>query len=316
MRRYGYHRVEANSALGRRIPHIPATYGAEVEYKGEPSDWEAVAEACEGRAILSDDSTVSGELVSAAMGAGEMRRFLSDAAAALAGSRNDEATGLHFHVGRQALTPWQWFRLTHYTKRHRPTLAAIAGRDSARWGSFDSVTGDSWERFVSVWRNCDGDRYDGWSFRRNTVELRCCRSSKTPFRILARFAMLQRLVAIGRLPDSAKPDSFQLQGWLARDENIRRLTGWEVGPWSYHEAQQLPAQADDLSPAHRATRAEVWMAEVRYQAATQVCRNLQDSLPYHWEQQSLGDRITRSLLNEEERRHLQATRDRLILTTL
>lgn len=315
MRRYGYH-TEANSTLGRQIPSIRATYGAELEYKGSPDDWEAVAEACQGKAILTDDSTVSGELVSAAMGAGEMRAYLQEVSAALAGSRNDEATGLHFHVGRQALTAWEWFRLTQYTKRHAEILHRIAGRDSQRWGSFTETSADTWERFVTLWHDSSGDRYDGWSFRPHTVELRVCRATKTPFRILARFAMLQRLIAIGRLPDSAKPSGPELMGWLAQDPNIQRLTGWEVGSFNYREALQLPAQGPDLSPSQSATRADVWLAEVRLKAAERFANYLYQRLVMPWEgRQDTTDRINRMLFEDEQRRIADARRTLLLLTT-
>ena len=305
-----------NDELSHDMPNTKHRHGAELEYKGSHPDWDELEHAMAGRAILTEDGSVTGEVVTVCLTMGELRKHLANIAESLKYTHNDRSTGLHVHTDREALTPWQWFRLTQYTKEHADTLSGVAGRDNREYGSFRCTSADDWERFVDVWHNCNGDRKDGWSFRRETVELRVCRATRTGWRALARLSFLQRLLAIGRLPDSAKPSGPELMGWLAQDPRIQRLTGWEPGTFNYRDALQLPAQADDLSPAHRATRAEVWMAEVRYQAATQVCRNLQRSLPYHWEEHSLGDRITRSLLNEEERRHLQATRDRLALTTL
>ena len=251
MRRYGYH-TDANDILNHTIPQTGHTYGAELEYKGNPSDWEAIASACRNRAILTNDSTVSGELVSAALTAGPIRRWLAATAAALAGSHNDTATGYHIHTDRRALSPWSWYTLAHYCAQHAATLEAIAGRPSNQWSNLQSLPAPDWPTFARSWKSrCWPTRYAGLNFYKGpTVEWRLCRATKTPARALARFGMVQRLMAIGRLKPSQRPGSeAELRGWLAQDRYIREITGWEPGAWNYRMALQQPEHQRDQPPA-------------------------------------------------------------------
>lgn len=250
MRRYGYH-TDANQTIGHNIPDTGHTYGFELEYKGSPNDWQAVAAACDHRAILTNDSTVSGELVSIAHTAGTIRRTLAALATALAGTHNDTATGLHIHIDRRALTPWQWFTLSHYCARHSSTLEAIAGRHSNQWSDLKKLPATNWTDFARNWRSkCWPTRYAGFNLSKGpTVEMRFCRATKTPARALARFGMVQRLVSLGRLAPSQRPKSeAELKGWLAQDRWIREVTGWDVGPFNYRAALHQPEHQGDQQP--------------------------------------------------------------------
>lgn len=250
MRRYRYH-TDANDTLNHDIPDTGHTYGAELEYKGSPDNWEAIAAACHRRAILTNDSTVSGELVSAALTAGTIRRWLANTAAALTGSRNDTATGFHIHTDRRALTPWQWFTLAHYCAQHADTLETIAGRPSNQWSDLQRLPAPDWPTFARNWRSrCWPSRYAGLNFSKGpTVEWRICRATKTPARALARFGMVQRMVALGRLAPSQRPQSAEeLSGWLAQDRYIQQITGWEVGNYNYRIAAQWPSVEGDQPP--------------------------------------------------------------------
>ena len=61
--------------------------------------------------------------------------------------------------------------------------------------------------------------------------------------------MVQRMVALGRLAPSQRPQSAEeLRGWLAQDANIRAVTGWEIGPYNYREACQRPTVEGDEQP--------------------------------------------------------------------
>jgi hypothetical protein len=251
MRRYGYH-TDANDILNHDIPQTGHTFGAELEYKGNPDDWQAIAIACRNRAILTNDSTVAGELVSAALTAGPIRRWLSATTAALAGSRNDTATGYHIHTDRRALTPWSWYTLAHYCAQHASTLETIAGRPSNQWSDLQSLPAHDWPTFARSWRSrCWPTRYAGLNFYKGpTVEWRLCRATKTPARALARFAMVQRMMAIGRLKPSQRPGSeAELRGWLAQDRYIREVTGWQPGEFNYRVAMQQPEHLGDQPPA-------------------------------------------------------------------
>lgn len=249
MPRHRYH-TDPHARLGLDPMDTGHAWGVEMEYKGDPDNWEAVAAACKERAILTDDGTVSGELVTVAMGAGEIRRWLAAVTDALAGSRNDRDTGMHVHTDRRQLQPWQWFRLAHYCKQHSATLAVVGGRTGTNYQCWERLQFDDWAGFAQLWKNGGNEnrRYVGLRFTSKTVEFRCNRATKTPARALARFSMVQRLVAIGRLPDSAKPNSEQLKGWLAQCPYIRAETGWNPGPWSLTEALKVQPVAADLPP--------------------------------------------------------------------
>lgn len=260
MHRHRYH-ADANDKLGHTIANTGHTYGAELEYKGNPSDWPAIAAACRNRAILTDDSTVSGELVSAALTAGELRKYLAAVTAALTGTHNDTATGLHIHTDRRALTPWQWYTLSHYAAAHNSTLEAIAGRPSNQWADLQRLPACTWQAFAKSWLNrCWPSRYAGINFSKGpTVEWRICRATKTPERVLARFGMIQRMTALGRLTPSQRPQSTaELRGWLARDRYIASVTGWEPGAFNYRAAMMQPVGKGDQQPA--APRAETLKA--------------------------------------------------------
>lgn len=275
MQRYRYH-TDANETLRHSIPDTGHTYGLELEYKGSPTDWPAIAAACRHRAILTDDSTVSGELVSAALTAGTARKYLAAVTAALTGTRNDTATGLHIHVDKRALTAWQWYRLAHYAKTHSSTLEVIAGRTANQWADFKRLAGESLPSFANAWRHAAGDRYSGIGIRYGTAEFRICRATKTPTRALARFGMIQRLVAIGRLPDSAKPNSAELAGWLAQDKNIQTITGWEPNKWQYPtQAQPQPSDAPPWEKPEAKAKAKLKRMQLEAaQLATVNLRNL------------------------------------------
>ena len=251
MTRHRYH-ADANDKLGHTIANTGQTYGAELEYKGNPHDWPAIAAACRNRAILTDDSTVSGELVSAALTAGELRRYLVAVTAALTGTHNDTATGLHVHTDRRALTPWQWYTLSHYAKTHANTLETIAGRPANQWSNLESLPAPDWPTFTRYWSARSWpSRYSGINFSKGpTVEWRICRATKTPKRALARFGMIQRLTALGRLTPSQRPQtSAELRGWLAQDRYIASVTGWEPGAFNYRAAMMQPAALGDQPPA-------------------------------------------------------------------
>ena len=249
MTRHRYH-TEPHGRLN--VDPLPTghAWGVELEYLGNPHHWEAIAATCRGQAILTDDGSVAGEFVTRAMGAGEMRRFLPALAGALTGSRNDSRTGLHIHTDRRQLTPWQWYRLAHYCQQHSATLAVVSGRRGNDYQCWERLQFDDWQEFVRLWKNGGNEsrRYVGVRFTSKTVEFRCNRATKTPARALARFSMVQRLVAIGKLPDSAKPNSAELQGWLAQCPYIRAETGWAVGPWGMAEALKVQPVAADLPP--------------------------------------------------------------------
>ena len=254
-RQYGYH-TDPHDVLNIDKPNTKHRHGAELEYKGAHPCGYNLSEAMGHAAILTADSTVTGEVVTACLTMGELRRRLATIAEALAGTRNDSTTGLHLHTDRQALTPWQWWGLIRYTQTHADTLSAIAGRDCTTYGSFRHTVAQDWPSFANAWRNSNGPRYVGWNITPHTVELRACRASKTPWRILARLAMLQRLIAIGRLPDSVKPNADELMGWLAQDPNIQRQTGWEANTWSYRTASAWGTVPSDLPPWERISEAE------------------------------------------------------------
>jgi hypothetical protein len=249
MRRHPYH-TEPHGILGASPWTTGKAWGVELEYLGSPTDWEAIKAACRGQAILTNDGTVAGEFVSRAMSAGEMAQFLPALAGALKGARNDRDTGLHFHCDRRALSPWEWHRLAVYCSQHADTLAIPSGRSGTSYQCWQRLQGATWERFAQLWER-GGDecnRYNGLRITPKTVEFRCCRATKTPRRAKARFALVRRLVAIGRLPDSAKPNSAELQGWLAQDPSIAAVTGWQPGAWSYPEALKVAPSGADLPP--------------------------------------------------------------------
>lgn len=251
MKRHPYH-TNANTILQHSIPNTGHTFGAELEFKGRPNDWGRVTAACSSRAILTDDATVSGELVTAALTAGQIRRWLAAIAPALAGTRNDRETGFHIHVDRRALSPWQWFELTHYAKEHSSTLEAIGGRGSNRYHDLQRLPAPTWPSFASNWtRRAWPSRYTGVNLNKGpTVEFRFNRATKTKARALARFALIQRLVALGRLTASQRPQTAaELRGWLAQDVNIREVTGWNVGDFNYREAMKKAPVVSDQPPA-------------------------------------------------------------------
>ena len=258
---YPYH-TNPNHVHRSSLPGTVHRHGGELEYKGSHPDGATLREAMGSAAILTRDGTVTGEIVTTCQTIGQLRKTLPRIAAALSTTRNDTATGMHLHTDRAALSPWQWFRLTRYTAAHADALAKIAGRDSSQWGSFHNTVAQDWPAFARVWKNSSGPRYVGWNVTPRTVELRVCRASKTPARILARLAMLQRLIALGRLPDSAKPSGEELMGWLAQDRHIQQVTGWKPGSWNYRDALQLTAQRADLPPWERLTEAEARAAKV------------------------------------------------------
>lgn len=253
MRRHPYH-TEPHRTLGASPWATGTAWGVELEYLGSPDNWEAIKTACSGQAILTNDGTVAGEFVSRAMSAGEMRRFLPALAGALTGSRNDRDTGLHFHADRRHLSPWQWHRLAVYCSQHAETLAIPSGRAGTTYQCWYRLQSTTWERFAQLWQRGgdEGNRYNGLRVTPKTVEFRCCRATKTPRRAVARFALVRRLVAIGALPDSVKPNSAELQGWLAQDPSIAAITGWQPGPWSYAEALKVAPTDADLAPWERA----------------------------------------------------------------
>lgn len=258
---YPYH-TNPNHVHRSSLPGTVYRHGGELEYKGSHPDGATLEEAMGSAAILTRDGTVTGEIVTTCQTIGQLRKTLPRIAAALSTTCNDTATGMHLHTDRAALTPWQWFRLTRYTAAHADTLAKVAGRDSSQWGSFRNTVAQDWPEFARVWKNSCGPRYVGWNVTPRTVELRVCRASKTPARILARLAMLQRLIALGRLPDSAKPSGEELTGWLAQDRHIQQETGWEPGPYNYRDALKVVAQGPDLPPWERLTEAETRAAKV------------------------------------------------------
>ena len=61
--------------------------------------------------------------------------------------------------------------------------------------------------------------------------------------------MIQRLVAIGRLTPSQRPDAEALRGWLAQDRHIAAVTGWQPGTFNYREAMMQPIAQGDQPPA-------------------------------------------------------------------
>jgi len=279
MRRYGYH-TDANLTIGHNIPNTGHTYGFELEYKGSPDNWQQVATACDQRAILTNDSTVSGELVSVAHTAGPIRRTLAALTAALHGTTNDTATGLHIHIDRRALTPWQWFTLSHYCARHSSTLEAIAGRPSNQWSDLQKLPATNWPDFARNWKNkCWPTRYAGLNLSKGpTVEMRFCRATKTPARALARFGMVQRLISLGRLAPSQRPQTAEeLRGWLAQDQWIRQVTEWEVGEFNYRDALHQPEHLEDKQPEPPSVEQvdklrSVWLAIERDLSATEARR--------------------------------------------
>jgi hypothetical protein len=277
-RQHGYH-TDPHDVLGLDKPNTRHRHGAELEYKGAHPCGYTLSEAMGNAAILTADSTVTGEVVTACLTIGELRKRLATIAAALTGTRSDSTTGLHLHTDRQALTPWQWYNLTRYTQQHADTLSVIAGRDCTTYGSFRHTVAQDWPSFANAWKNSNGPRYVGWNLTPHTVELRVCRASKTPWRILARLAMLQRLIALGRLPDSAKPNGAELMGWLAQDANIQRQTGWEANRWSFKTASTRAPVPSDLPPWERITEAErraatiaAWQVESSHRAIEAIRR--------------------------------------------
>jgi hypothetical protein len=160
---------------------------------------------------------------------------------------------LHFHADRRHLSPWQWHRLAVYCSQHAETLAIPSGRAGTTYQCWHRLQSTTWERFAQLWQRGgdEGNRYNGLRVTPKTVEFRCCRATKTPRRAVARFALVRRLVAIGALPDSVKPNSAELQGWLAQDPSIAAITGWQPGPWSYSEALKVAPTDADLAPWER-----------------------------------------------------------------
>lgn len=315
--KYGYH-TDANSTLGHTMPRTKYRHGAELEYKGQNPDRYELARAMGNHAILTEDGTVSGEIVSVCLTIGQLRKRMATIASALHVTRNDAKTGLHLHTDRRALTPYQWYRLTRYTEQHADLLSIIAGRNDHEFGSLDNVVAKDWPRFAQVWKQSNGARYVGWNFTPKTVEFRCCRASKNPTRILARIGMLQRLLAIGRLPDSAKPNATELRGWMAQDRHIRETTGWEVNDWSYRTASIILPMASDLAPWERITDAERYGARllsVQLQASEQHLATLQQTetayVRKYWDAKprtmarllaSIGQRIAREGITVEQLR--------------
>ena len=211
--------------------------------------------------------------------AGQLRRTLARIAPALQPTSNDGRTGLHFHADRRQLTPWQWHRLTLYCQTMADTLETITGRDCHDYGSLRNVVARDWPTFARFWRSANGPRYVGFNITRHTVEFRACRSSKTTHRLLARFALYRRLIALGRLPDSAKPDANELRGWLAWDPDIRKETGWQPDTWNYRAAARMQPIPSDLPPWERLTPEEQrarQLATLQIRAIEQALRVLND----------------------------------------
>lgn len=255
MTQYCYH-TDPNSTLDWQIPDNNHLYGLEMEFLGSPDNPQRLANACEDRAILTEDGTVDGELVSVAMTAGEARAYLRRMVPALAGTTNDSKVGFHIHVSRTALIPSQWFRLAQFCAKHALTLEAIGGRPTNRWHDLRELPATSVHAFLEIWaRNSGimGDRYAGVNFTKcPTVEFRYNRATKTLSRALARFGAIQRLVALGRLETDKMPDQEQLRSWLAEDPHIRKETGWTPGLWQYpgkvRDQPQQHEHQDDNGP--------------------------------------------------------------------
>ena len=256
-------------------------FGVEVEHTGDTLQGARFDQALDGRAIYTRDSTVSGEVVTRCQGAGQIRRTLQRIAAAMAHQgpevRCSNGTGLHIHADRAHLTPWEWWRLAHYVRDHADTLEIIGGRTRNDYGRADILTAQSWPQWVEAWKSGHCNRAAGLylSHRHGTVEFRFCRYSTSPTALLARFAMVRLLIAVGRLPDSVKPSGEKLKNWLSCHPAISRLTGWTGNRASFHyseAARTAPLEAD-LPPWQRFSadaRHEVALLSVRLQVAERM----------------------------------------------
>jgi hypothetical protein len=291
--KYDYH-TDPHKIIGIPIPEVKYRFGAELEYKGAEPDYDELGEAMGDGAILTEDSSVSGEIVTRCLTMGELKHRLLTIADALHNTRNDSDTGLHFHADKGILTAWQWWQLIQYCKANADILHEIGGRDCWDYGSFKRLCCYDWGTFASKFRHGGGERYAGWGITAHTVELRVCRASKNRKRIAARFDMWRLLLALGTLPNSAKPWGDDLKGFLsAASRYIERETDWEPGDYSFKAAMRDPMQIQDQSPAQRATRDEIFMLKVRYAAALKT-RYHCDRMMY----QHLGDYTLHSIYDQ------------------
>lgn len=307
MTQYSYH-SDPHDRLDIEPLDTGAAYGFELEHLGRPDNWPAVKAACKGRAIYTQDGSVAGEFVSLAMGAGEIRQALSELARSLTGTRNDANTGLHIHADRRHLNPWQWHRLAHYCRQQAATLAVVSGRSGGTYQCWARLQASTWEEWAELWK-CGGNesnRYVGLRVTRKTVEFRCNRATKAPHRALARFGLIQRLIALGRLPDSAKPNTEQLKGWLAQDAQIRQVTGWQPGNWNYSQASKLqPQTVEEMPPWQRpgaAQRAAILRLQV--EANRRTVARLRDEADILWEQRIRTERNTPARLTAASRERM------------
>jgi hypothetical protein len=255
---HSYH-TEPHTTLKTEPLDTGRAYGVEMEFNGRPSSDTALAKACDGFAILTEDGTVSGELVTVAAGAGEINQWLRRTCEALEGTRNTDGAGMHIHCDRRHLQPWQWFRLAHYCRTHKTTLETVGGRGETHYQGWDRLASRSWAGFAQIWkgRTQASTRYLGLRVTSKTVEFRCCRATKNTTRALARFALIRRLIALGKIPDSLKPRSeYDLKGYLAQDPYIQKVTGWEPGEYNYRQAINSAPELGDLAPWQQAESTE------------------------------------------------------------
>lgn len=275
--------TDANDHLPNKLSAGPFLFGAELEYTGQFSSGRDLLGAMDGRAILTEDSSVSGEVITAAMHAGSLANAVHDIADALAGAHAPTSAGLHIHADRRQLSAWQWFNLARYCSRPdvADVLEAIAGRGPTEYQSFRRLGSETWADFMQTWTGTRiAHRYVGFNVTAATVEIRCWRATKTGWRAVARLMATRRLVAIGRLLPSAYPTARELADWMATDAGIaRQMKREQHDPgdcWQYPEAMKAEPQAGDRGPWEQFSDDARYHARVKAAAASLAAQRIRN----------------------------------------